>query len=149
MADFSPKRDLTDNSRGFTLVEVLAAVCVLSLGIVMIFTSLFSSMEQARYASDYKVLAPWLEERLWDAQDNLTMFGPQMAFSGGQLELDGRSFNWSTASSQVAGLNELFQIDASLAWRDGKRQKIISRSMYAFYEAEEEDDEGADTDGEE
>ncbi len=118
----------------------MAAVCVISLGIVMIFASLFGSMDQARYFSDYEVLAPWLEERLWDAQENLSVSGPQMASAAGEIELDTRKFGWSVSCSQVAGAEGLYQIDALLLWRSGKRQRTISRSMYGLYESEEDEE---------
>ena len=95
-------------------------------------------MDAARYCSDYQKLAPWLDEKLWEAQDELSRFGPYRTMDQGQLSMNGRDFNWGVAFFEVGGARGLFQINATLSWKEGPRQKTILRSMYTLYECEEE-----------
>lgn len=60
--------------RGFTFIEVLIAVAVLSTAIIFVFRSFTSSIESSRFAQDISLAYYFLEDRLWDTeQDYLRM----------------------------------------------------------------------------
>ena len=57
------------NSRsGFTLIEVMVAVAVLSFGLVMVYQAFFVVLDSFNYSADYLEIAGWMDEKIWQAQ---------------------------------------------------------------------------------
>jgi len=123
------KRFLT----GFTLMEVMIATCVLSLGSVLIYESFFITLNSFNYYSNYLNLASWMNEKIWQAQDNLRRLG-----SSSQIETTGefanrnKNFRWNLSYNLIS--QNLYQINLTLFWQEGQRNVKLSRSTYAMYE---------------
>lgn len=125
---------LRTGNKGFTLVEVMLATCVLSLGAVLIYESFFSALESYNYCADYLEAAPWMGEKIWQAQDNLRRFGAYApADNRGEFALGNKNFKWELSYRLINP--QLYQIDLTLFWQAGRRRKIkLSRSAYAIHE---------------
>lgn len=123
-------------NRGFTLMEVMTATCILSLGTVLIYESFFITLDSFNYYSNYLNVASWMDEKIWAAQDNLSRFGPSSQIdTTGEFINRNRNFRWNL-SYNLIGKN-LYQIDLTLSWQEGKRFVKLLRSTYAMYEEKE------------
>ncbi|MCM8796059.1 MAG: prepilin-type N-terminal cleavage/methylation domain-containing protein [Candidatus Omnitrophica bacterium] len=119
-------------NRGLTLMEVMVATCVLSLGTLLIYESFFITLDSFNYYSNYLNVISWMDEKLWAAQDTLSHFG-----SFGQIETQGefikrnKNFRWNLAYNLIG--NNLYQIDLTLSWQESQRKIKLSRTIYALY----------------
>jgi type II secretion system protein I len=114
---------------GFTLIEVMVTVSVLSFGLVMLFHSFFISMDSVQYASDRLNAQIWLEEKLWEESDMLkrTKMAAQTEESG-LFKLQGRDFSWKKSVQLLdAGL---YALTVELSWKEAGRERMLSYATY-------------------
>ncbi len=124
--------------KGFTLIEVLVTTAVLSLGIVLIYRAFFTLLDSFGYYSNYLRVAAFADEKLWQAQDALSCFGPDAgAGSSGRLNIQNKDFNWRLSVSPI-GAESLYRLDLAVSWRQGPRTRELYRNTYALYIKKEE-----------
>lgn len=119
----------TDRTRGFTLVEVMAATMILSLGMVVIFEVFLVTLDTSRFF-DNRVNAQWLvNEEMWRIQDILDQpwetFMPQQL--SGTVMLGTTPCAWQVTLDLVDVQQELYRLDARAEWRQGLKQCRIQR----------------------
>lgn len=124
---------------GFTLIEIMVATMVLSLGAVMIYEAYFLSLYASNYCYDYLNVVSWADEQIWEAQDNLNRLGilPQEMMSGGFRE-NSKDFKWGLSYGPAGEAGELYNIDLVVNWRESGKAIKLSRSAVALRYAERE-----------
>ena len=129
-------------SRGFTLLEVMITTVVLALGATLIHQSFFIAVDSFNYYSTLLKVTPWMDEKIWQAQNDLKYSGPAGNISGaGSLEVNNKSINWSLDYSSLGSSADekanLYQVGLVLSWPQGSRQAKLSRSAYAIHSEKE------------
>ena len=119
-------------AKGFTLMEVMVATAVLSLGSLFIYQSFFSVLRAFDYCSGYIAGANFLQEKLWEGTESIRHGGALGAETEGEFTVGARNFTWSTDLAKVN--DRLYEVDVAVRWRSGKQQNEVSRSTYALYE---------------
>lgn len=116
--------------KGFTLVEIMATTAILSLGLVMIYQAFFVSLDTFDYYLNHLNAQLWLDEMIWQAQDNFTQYG---FFSPGQTSgefiIGNKSFNWNMDYDSIKP-QELYKVSLGASWRQGSRIINLSRAAY-------------------
>ena len=126
---------MKSKNKGFTLLEVMVASAVLSLGIVLIFQSFFSVLRSHDYCSRYFASSAFAHEKLWQAADSVRRDGILPAETSGEFVRGDRAFGWDLA--QEAAGDNLYKVTARVNWTSGKQVREIACSEYAAYEASE------------
>lgn len=121
---------------GFTLIEIMAATAVLSLGIVFLYEAFFISLDVFSYYANYIHVSSWMDEQIWQALDQLTHYGPEArVLTGGDVIKAGTSFRWNLSYNLES--NSLYRIQYMLSWNKGKKTFNLTREAYALYEGRE------------
>jgi type II secretion system protein I len=94
-------------SRGFTLIEVLAALVIVALGMAAVLTTVGSSASSVAYLRD-KTLAQWIALNQI-ASIRLSGSLPAVGTTDGNVDFAGRSWRWhqDVTSGGVAGVNRI------------------------------------------
>jgi prepilin-type N-terminal cleavage/methylation domain-containing protein len=66
----------TGSRDGFSLLEVLVATVILSVGVVFLFPSLFLATDALGISKDQLVVQPWAENKLWEDGHVVEQVGP-------------------------------------------------------------------------
>lgn len=125
----------TGSKPGFTLIEVMVATAVLSLGILSMYGALFVLIDAADYYMNYLTVHNWASEKAWQAQDELRRWGPQAALeTQGEFLKGAKKIVWNLSYNLVGEEAGLYKIDLVLAWKQGARISKLPRSAYACFE---------------
>jgi len=125
----------TGNKRSFSLIEVLSAVAVLSLGFVFIYQVYFVFLDLFSYYKDYLQLGLILDEKLWETEQ-IFRYNPQIQDiqTNGIFKIDNKDFDWNLNYELLDKESALYRIDLSLAGKEGKRRFNLKRSSFIFYQ---------------
>jgi len=119
---------------GFTFIEIMVTLVVLSLGIVAIFQSLFISLTNISYLNSRLYANMMLDDRIAKTERMLR------AYNALPLDLDPQElvdigvkmiqFNPKMNISQVKGFIDVYRIDISYSWEENGREIRIGRAAY-------------------
>ncbi|OGW74892.1 MAG: hypothetical protein A2Z72_06295 [Omnitrophica bacterium RBG_13_46_9] len=127
-----------NKNRAFTLIEVMFTTVIFSLATVLIYETYFRSLDLLNYCNDYFKVVSWVDDKMWQAQNELTRFNTMSkALKDDVLNLDNKRFTWKLSYSETGGVPYLYRIDSTLSWSEGRKNVAISRMAYAVYEEEE------------
>jgi hypothetical protein len=111
----------------------MITTCVLALGATLIYQSYFIALDSYNYYSILLKITPWMDEKIWEAQDDLRRLGAAgAAFGSGQLEVNDKKIDWDLSQDSLDTDGSLYRVNLALSWTQGKRQIRLSRSAYAF-----------------
>ena len=121
--------------QGFTFIELMVTLAVLSFGIVMIYKAFFASLDQISYLNHRLYATIFLDNQLAEMQrayqstKTLPMnFAPSESVEIGYKIIDFKPTKTITA---IEDLPQLFQIDLSVSWAEkGNHIITLSRSAY-------------------
>ena len=114
---------------GFTLIEVLAALLIVSLGMLGVITAVGQTASNSIYMRD-KTIAHWVAmNRLTEAR--LQRAAPKVDKTSDEVEMGGRKWRWTMTVTQTA-VETLRRIDVSVrpAEADEKSSMAIVSGFY-------------------
>jgi len=128
--------DLRENpQRGFSFLEVMVAVMVLSGGLVLIYKSFFIALDYTNHLTTRLQANILLDEkistlnRLLQDQNQLTLDQP-LAIDRVIIANKPVNFQYTLDFRSVENLKGLFLLDISISWMEGNRQIQLSREVY-------------------
>ena len=120
--------------KAFTLIEVMLATAVLSLGAVLIHEVFFKSLDTYNYCHNYFSMGYWLDEKIWSVQDNLRQSGPLVNVErNGRFKAGNKDFAWNLSYDLTCDTQDLYKIVLDVSWREGSRDIKVSRTAFAKY----------------
>ena len=121
-----------NRKRGFTLVEVMVGLAVLSFGIVVIFETFFLSLNTYSSYSNYLKTQNWLNEKIWDMQDRLNHSALiTMNTDSGPISVNNKELTWNMNVGVVDWDESLIEVNVNLSWQEGGRTVTSARHAYA------------------
>lgn len=125
------RRPVMDSTGGFTLIEVLAALVIVSLGMLGVIQAVNQTVNNTSYLRE-KTLAHWVAmNRLTEAR--LAATAPAKDTTSGTAQMAGRDWRWTMAVNQ-AGDSNLLRIDVSVAAADADKDSSLA-GVTGFYGA--------------
>ncbi|MBU1913265.1 MAG: prepilin-type N-terminal cleavage/methylation domain-containing protein [Candidatus Omnitrophica bacterium] len=120
--------------QAFTLIEVMLATMVLSLGAVLIHEAFFKSLDTYNYCHNYFSVGYWLNEKMWSVQDSLRQSGPLVNVArGGKFKAGNKDFTWNLSYDLAYDTEDLYKIVLDVSWQEGSRDIHVSRAAFAKY----------------
>jgi prepilin-type N-terminal cleavage/methylation domain-containing protein len=120
--------------RGFTLVEVLVTLVILSLGLVAMIKGFQSSLERSQALTTRLYAGIELDNRVALLQRMLKVYkvlpfdmNVNRVIKIGRRTVD---VDQKLSFSEVDNFIDLFDVEASLSWQEGQRTVTISRQTY-------------------
>jgi len=113
-------------NKGFTLLEVLITVAILSTAIVFIFRSFIASLSASRLAQEISLACFLAEDKIWEIEANYPQALPQ---NPEREIIQGINFGhrYEILNSDYPGLKEL---KSSVFWREGKKDNTLEFFTY-------------------
>lgn len=122
-------RQTIRNTHGFTLIEVLAALIIVSLGMLGVIEAVSQTARNSSYLRD-KTIAHWIAmNRL--AEVRLEPQAPKVDKSSDEVEMAGRRWRWTMEVTQ-SPLPSVRRIDISVRPAEAKEDSSLA-SVSGFY----------------
>ncbi|MBN1354627.1 MAG: type II secretion system protein [Candidatus Omnitrophica bacterium] len=117
-------------NKGFTLIEILCVIAVLSCGIVLIFRSLFTSLYALEEANDRLVASSILQKKIIESE--MLIEGgayPAKDALSGSFALDNRRFYYDVLLQKSQTGEDFYKGSAVCHWFRGPKKISISRDF--------------------
>lgn len=122
--------------KGFTLVELIAAVAVFSLGIVLIYEGFITCLNSYSYCQNHINAQIWSDQKIWDIQDKFTQYKILLTQEpSGSFNIQGKDFLWNLSYSLIEGTQKasLYELILNINWQEGRRNINFNRATYLSY----------------
>ena len=115
--------------RGFTLIEVLAALVIVALGMLGVIEAVTQNARNGTYLRD-RTIAHWVAMNIVTSQ-RLQPSPPAVAESSDEVEMAGQRWRWKLTVSQTQ-VQSLRRLDVEVRRSDAPESKPLS-SVTGFY----------------
>jgi len=128
-------RSRLSRAKGYTFIELMVAISILSIGIVAIYQALLTSLNYQSQLSCRLYALSLIEHKISEIQKVYSLTGVFPSASHGQVEqvvLDHRAvpFRWAIHPVPVVGLDGLMGAEVVLSWPGGNRELNIKRYVF-------------------
>lgn len=115
--------------RGFTLIEVLAALVIVGLGMLGVIQAVIQAANNGTYLRE-KTLAHWIAMNLVTERRLMTS-PPEVGTSSDELEYADQRWRWTVRVSQTA-VESMRRFDVSVGRADGPEDAVLATAI-GFY----------------
>ncbi len=119
---------------GFTFIEIMVTLIILSVGLVAILKSFIISVDQMRHLTNRLYATTILDNQISSVErtlkvDNILPLSlePIERISTGAKKV---IFQPDIKISEIQDYVEIFQLDVHLTWMEGQKQRRLTRSAY-------------------
>ena len=126
--------------KGFSFVELMAVVVVLSLGILVVYEGYLVSLRGFDYCRNYLTVQPWIDQKMWDICDKLSRYNTLLTENtAGAFIIQNKRFNWSLNYSLLEQIKSksLYRLELNVFWHEGVNRINVRRGTYALYMEED------------
>ena len=121
-----------NKNKGFTFIEIMVALVILSAGIVMVYKSFFQCLGYLSYLTCRLYASEMIESKIagishsYQQSQDATFDRGAMTES---IEVNHKwiDFNYNIETSAVAGLDYVYRLNITLTWFDGRHRMTLSR----------------------
>lgn len=116
----SRSSDRISAQAGFTLIEVLITVAILSTSIIFLFRSFTVSLSSAKFSQDITLGCFLAEEKIWDViyAYNHSLKLPDPA----KETLQNKDFNWTYSIADTDN-DKIKELKFTVSWKENAREK--------------------------
>ena len=129
------------NREGFTLIEVLLSIMLVSYVVVLVFQAFFKSLGAIDETQDRLNILYHIHNRLLAVR--LAIENGQTVTAGdlgGSISIDNKPFYYRIGVKDTDGTGSLYKIDGLFYWFEGNRRINIARQLLCMGRS---DDDGA------
>lgn len=119
-------------SKGFTLIEIMFAVVILSFGLVLVLRSFATALDGIKRTENIKVASYLLEEKMEGIKEGVKEEnGIARGESSGELgNADYTDYRWSLNVMPSAVDEDLNEVKLEILWIEGKNQRSLFATTY-------------------
>jgi len=126
-------------SKGFTLIEIMLAVLILSFGLVMVLRSFATALDGLKRVEFVKVASYLLEEKMEDIKEKAREEkGIARGASSGEfrksdytdLKTDYTDHRWDLSVKQSGVDEDLNEVELVISWQEGKNKRSLFAATY-------------------
>mgnify|MGYP001577766902 CR=1 FL=1 len=115
---------------GFTFVEIMVALAILSAGLVAVYKSLFVLLDSVGYVSSRLQAQYLVDNKLWEIENKINNTLAADASREDITSKKMKDFKWEIGISPIKGLQGLSNMKVAVLWQEKARQVQAARDTY-------------------
>ncbi len=128
-----PPRRSHRQQQGFTLLEVLVCVVILSGALIFLYRPLLSGVNAWRYAEEREEASRFLDEQIWVLRErNFSRMGVLAPSETRTLLGRDRPFEYRRSARTLSENGDFYEIESQLSWTRAGTTKRLIRSLDAY-----------------
>ena len=122
---------VTGKNKGFTLIEIMVSVSILSIGLIVILQGFTSSLNVLRVCQNNLEASLFAEEKMAELEINIKQ-DKEVFLKGltGIIQENNLEFQWSISLTPETEYEDLNKVLTTISWKEGKRKGINSLSTF-------------------
>ncbi|VAX35345.1 hypothetical protein MNBD_UNCLBAC01-28 [hydrothermal vent metagenome] len=123
----------TGNKQGFTFIEIMVALIILSVGLVTILKAFVTSVDRMSHLTNRLYATTLLDNHIVSIQRTLRAHNTLPLSLEDERMMTGAKetlFRPKLNISEIADFNEIFKLEVLLTWQEGHNLRQLSRSAY-------------------
>lgn len=122
------------DSKGFTFIEVLVTLVILSVGIIAVFRSFLLSLDYLTHLNNRLYATILIDDRIDVTQRILRNYKSLPLGNSEDITVDigskEKKYLYQTKISEISGYIDFFELELSLQWQEKGRNIKLSRFAY-------------------
>ena len=117
--------------RGFTLIEIIISIAILSIGLILILQGFTNSLNSLRI-SENNLEATLIAEDIMSQMQIIAKEsqGGILRELNGKSELSGIEFVWDTKLTELTEYEDLIEALITISWKEGRRKGAVGVLTY-------------------
>ena len=113
----------TGKNSGFTLVEIMISIAILSMGLILILQGFTNSLNILRIAEHNLETSLLAEEKMVEMEINVKQDKPiPDKYLSGESQSDNIGFQWQIAIAADKEYEDLNKVLTTVSWQEGRRK---------------------------
>lgn len=124
------------NRRGYLLLESVAAVAIVGVGLAIILRSFASSLRASKISQEYFIASSILKGKMWSLEEEALRQNGLKEFDTTD-PVPGTDYVLHVVSKRLSDSEPLNEIKAAVMWQNGARNEKIEVATYLKHEESE------------
>lgn len=115
-------------SKGFTLIEILVALLVLTVGFSQLFLIFLESASAVRHVGNRMAAVVFMENAAWEARERWRLAAFNEVYRYENTVTNGaQSFDITAEAKKIPGFQRLYNLEVKASWNEGKKEISMRR----------------------
>jgi prepilin-type N-terminal cleavage/methylation domain-containing protein len=123
-------RRLNLRRTGFTFLEILMAISILSIGAVYILRCFFTSASAMKYVNNRAKADLVISEKMWETKNYIDKNNIDNEYVNIQSVNANPVFNYTVRVNKIPVFLNLYSMDLTLSWKEGAKEIVLRHSAY-------------------
>lgn len=130
---------LLSDSKGLSLIEVLLAIVILSVGILGVLRPMLSVAGVLNYIEERNEGSRVIRNKIWELEDEIFYEKkPLRAQYNETFPIRDRSFQYRVSTKPFGRYKGLYDAQLTLSWAQERKRKSVQRAFYLLMPYDEE-----------
>lgn len=115
--------------KGYLLLEAVASILIISIGLAIILRSFTYSLRASKIAQEYFVASLLLKDKMWELEEKQRREEGIAVYESTE-KIPDTNYTLKTKVSRLADTDPLDLVELSILWQSGKRNEKIETATF-------------------
>lgn len=120
------------NKKGYLLLEAIASIAVIAIGLAIILRSFASSLRASKISEEYLVASSILKDKMWELEEKAKREGGLIE-SETTEQIPNTNYTLENKIKRLNDSDPLNEVKATISWQSGNRNEKIEIVTYLKY----------------
>lgn len=120
------------NNKGYLLLEAVASIAVIAIGLAIILRSFSTSLRASKISQEYFIASSLLKNKMWELEEKAGREGG-LVESETNEQIPNINYMLGVKVKRLSESESLNEVKATISWQNGKRNEKIEVTTFLRY----------------